>query len=235
MTKIELYHGSCLDYLDYLAGFKKLVIIADPPYGKSLANHSPGGRRRKGSYEIVGDEDQNVGLTVSNWAAKRRLPTAFFAAPDLPWPGKWRNYLVWDKGGAVGGGGDPGTCWKRTWELIQIARNKMYGSRDEGVLKFPVGPGDSPYHPAQKPVALMTYLIEKLTAVDDIVVDPFMGSGSTGVAAVLTGRQFVGMESAVGHFTTAQWRIDNTRGLLRAELEEQGQLSLLSLGEIKDA
>lgn len=234
MTKVELRLGNCLDHLAYLETLGRIVIITDPPYGKSLDNHSPGVRRRMASYQIAGDESQNVGIAVSRWATERRLPTVFFAAPDLPWPGQWRNYLVWDKGGAVGGGGDPRTCWKRTWELIQIARNKMYGSRDEGVLRFPVGPGDSPYHPAQKPVALMTYLIEKLTAVDDIVVDPFMGSGSTGVAAVFTGRPFVGMESDAGHFTTAQWRVDNARGFLRAGLGEQRQLSLLSLGEIED-
>jgi len=49
-------------------------------------------------------------------------------------------------------------------------------------------------HPTQKPVALMEYLIKTYTNEDDIVLDNCMGSGTTGVACINTGRKFIGME-----------------------------------------
>lgn len=62
-------------------------------------------------------------------------------------------------------------------------------------------------HPTQKPVALMEYLIRTYTNEGDTVLDNCMGSGTTGVACVNTGRRFIGMEMDAGYFATAQGRI----------------------------
>lgn len=62
-------------------------------------------------------------------------------------------------------------------------------------------------HPTQKPVALLEYLIRTYTNEGETVLDNVMGSGSTGVAAVNTGRSFIGMELDQGYFETAQKRI----------------------------
>lgn len=65
------------------------------------------------------------------------------------------------------------------------------------------------HHPTQKPVALMEYLIKTYTNEGDTVLDFTMGSGSTGVAAVNTGRDFIGIEMDEGYFKIAQERINN--------------------------
>jgi DNA modification methylase len=57
------------------------------------------------------------------------------------------------------------------------------------------------HHPSQKPVDLMTYLLQQTTA--PVIIDPFMGSGTTGVAALRLGRTFVGIEIDPGYFRTA--------------------------------
>lgn len=62
-------------------------------------------------------------------------------------------------------------------------------------------------HPTQKPIALMKWCIEKCTNPGDTILDPFMGSGTTGVAAMHTGRKFVGIEMDAGYFRIAQERI----------------------------
>jgi site-specific DNA-methyltransferase (adenine-specific) len=62
-------------------------------------------------------------------------------------------------------------------------------------------------HPTQKPVALLSRIILASTQPDALVFDPFMGSGTTGVAALLAGRRFVGIESDAGHFSLAQSRV----------------------------
>lgn len=67
-------------------------------------------------------------------------------------------------------------------------------------------------HPTQKPVALLEYLIRTYTNKGETVLDNTMGSGSTGVAAVNTGRSFIGMELNPGYFETAQRRIAEAEG-----------------------
>ena len=64
------------------------------------------------------------------------------------------------------------------------------------------------YHPTQKPVDLMRYLIRTYSNADDTVLDCTMGSGTTGVASVLEGRSFIGMEMDSAYFATAQQRIN---------------------------
>lgn len=79
------------------------------------------------------------------------------------------------------------------------------GSRNPTtVLKFRREKG---FHPTQKPVALLEYLIRTYTNKGETVLDNTIGSGSTGVAAVNTGRSFIGMELDPGCFETAQKRI----------------------------
>lgn len=62
-------------------------------------------------------------------------------------------------------------------------------------------------HPTQKPVALMEYLIRTYTNPGDVVLDNTMGSGTTGVAAINTGRDFIGIEKDPGYFEIAERRI----------------------------
>jgi site-specific DNA-methyltransferase (adenine-specific) len=62
-------------------------------------------------------------------------------------------------------------------------------------------------HPTQKPVDLMTYLISTYSNENDTILDPFMGSGTTGVACVMTNRNFIGVEIDPGYFEIAKKRI----------------------------
>ena len=64
-------------------------------------------------------------------------------------------------------------------------------------------------HPTLKPINLMTYLCRLVTPVGGIVLDPFMGSGSTGIAARLEGFRFVGMEMDADYFKIAEARINS--------------------------
>lgn len=75
------------------------------------------------------------------------------------------------------------------------------------ILNFPKPHPDGSFHPTQKPVPLLEYLIKTYTNENDLVVDNVMGSGSTGVAAVNTGRNFIGMEKDEKYFEIAKKRI----------------------------
>ena len=80
------------------------------------------------------------------------------------------------------------------------------------VLAFPGMNSDGVYHPTQKPVALMEYLIKTYTNAGETVLDNTMGSGTTGVACGNTGRRFIGIERDLGYFNIALDRIEKAFG-----------------------
>ncbi len=74
------------------------------------------------------------------------------------------------------------------------------------------------YHPTQKPVALFEYLIKTYTSVGDVVLDNTIGSGTTAVAAINTGRNFIGIEMDKGYCDIANKRIQEAREKLASKL-----------------
>ena len=182
---ITIFHGDCRDVLPTLEPVD--LVLTDPPYGIGLEEHGRNGY----DWGIAGDEDSAIGQQVLN--VLEAVPTIAFASPKQPWSGQWRQYLVWDKGPTVGGGGDPSTCWKQSWELIQVRNTgRLNGKRDEAVLHFHVTQQDYHDHPAAKPISLTRYLLIKVFG--DTVLDPFMGSGTTLRAAKDLGRKAIGIE-----------------------------------------
>ncbi len=115
---------------------------------------------------------------------------------------------------------------KKETPTIRIGRDNgtNYGKSDKDALQeyenYPKDvlffPSEStPVHPTQKPVALLEYLIRTYTNEGETVLDNCMGSGSTGVACVNTGRNFIGMELDPGYFETAKRRIKEAQEQLR--------------------
>jgi DNA modification methylase len=207
VSQVRLIRGDAIKVLPTLAE-RVAAVVTDPPYGIAYQNKRHDIRPRLFAPVIQGDLNADVGQQVVDECFRREWPVCVFAHHRSPWGGAWRQFLVWDKGPAVGGGGDRATCWKFTWELIQVGGfGRLSGPRDPSVLRYYVGQTGSADHPNQKPVALLEYLIEKLTKPGDTILDPFMGSGSTGVACVQTGRNFIGIEIDKGYFAIAKKRI----------------------------
>lgn len=96
---------------------------------------------------------------------------------------------------------------KQTFNLLDGENSKS------NVFAYPKDRGS--YHPTQKPVALLEYLIRTYTNEGETVLDNCMGSGSTGVAALNTRRNFIGMELDPGYFETAKRRIEEAQEQLR--------------------
>ena len=87
-------------------------------------------------------------------------------------------------------------------------RRLLRGKREGNILKFKKLPTNAMQHPTEKPIPLLEYLIEKTTDPGDMVLDMFMGSGSTCVAAQNTGRQYVGIELEPAWFEVAAKRLE---------------------------
>jgi site-specific DNA-methyltransferase (adenine-specific) len=122
-----------------------------------------------------------------------------------------RNTLVWDKGTG------PGYFYTSEHELILFGTGntawKCKGARNiiRGIKSFAGGAkatNGEMVHPAQKPVELIAKLIEDGTEQGGVVLDCFMGSGTTAVAAIRTGRQFIGCEHQAKYLEVAERRIE---------------------------
>lgn len=138
-----------------------------------------------------------------NW---RSLPTIICALAKVDLSAT--SCMVWDKQW-IGPAGPQQL--RPTWELVVwVAMDKAIikdrSLSDVWRCKWMAG-NNGVHHPAEKPVALMRSIITAATPPNGLVLDPFMGSGSTGVAALSAGRQFVGIEKDEKHFATAQQRL----------------------------
>ena len=81
------------------------------------------------------------------------------------------------------------------------------------VLYFKTAEDEGKYHPTQKPIALYEYLINTYSNEGDTILDPCMGSGTTGVACVNTNRNFIGIEKEENYYKIAEQRISSTVSL----------------------
>ena len=98
---------------------------------------------------------------------------------------------------------------KTTKEMEKITRKYRY---PKNIIRVSNASQKDKFHPTQKPVALLEYLIKTYTNEGDIVLDNCMGSGSTGVACVNTNRNFIGIELDKDYFNIAKKRIKNAKG-----------------------
>jgi DNA modification methylase len=208
----DLYQADCLPILAALqqegGGGKPLfdAVVTDPPYGVNqdrgfgLGGVGFGGRRAGMVKRYAG-----------GWDADRPAPEVFAALLDvadsfiiwggqyfadlLPAQGKW---LWWDKCQTMPSFGDGELAWtnlpgQAPKKLVYSNNGLMAREKDR-------------QHPTQKPIAVMEWCLSFLPDARRIF-DPFMGSGTTGVACVKTGRAFVGIERDPGYFEIACKRI----------------------------
>ena len=100
-------------------------------------------------------------------------------------------------------------CTTQGQELRQPSSIQKFNTTEKGIKR---------YHPTQKPVALIEYLIKTYTLENETVLDFTMGSGSTGVACINTGRNFIGIEKDGDYFDIANKRVDEAKNKQKYKL-----------------
>lgn len=233
-----LYLGDCRDVLPTLSGVD--AIVTDPPYGINLETNKPSrvgrpfwsphsnqtaARATDHHFErIAGDDvsfDPGMLLRWDNlvlWGANHY-------ADKLPASPCW---LSWDKKCGKAANSSIGDCelaWVRglSFMTVRCFRHMWAGlQRDSQV-------GDKRLHPTEKPIALMAWCIEFFPRAY-VILDPFMGSGPTGVACARLGRKFIGIEIEERYFDIACRRIEHAQrqgDMLRDVLPKAVQAPLL--------
>lgn len=200
MATVELYQGDCLEILPTLTGID--AVITDPPYGMGKLNKF--GNRDKAAaatvYKpIIGDDQPFDPAPFLDYPVVVLFGANWYA-PRLPASGGW---LVWDKkdGGKSDDFSDGEMAWVKGSNVMRIIHHKW-----RGMIRASEQ-GEPRLHSTQKPVWVMRWIIEQYTQAGDTILDPFMGSGTTGVACVKTGRNFVGIELDRQYFQVAEKRI----------------------------
>jgi site-specific DNA-methyltransferase (adenine-specific)/modification methylase len=206
----QLHHGDCLDVLPTLAAGSVDAVICDPPYGMNLETNYKTRKRTALAQcndfaPIIGDDKPFNPAHLINYPVVVLFGANYFADKLPPCSG----WIVWDKLN--------GLKSKRAWgfndnsdcELIWTNRpgaTRLIPHRWMGMLKESEQ-SQRRVHPTQKPIKLMELLIERYTAPGATILDPYMGSGTTGVACANTGRNFIGIERDATYFAIAQERI----------------------------
>lgn len=171
-----------------------IVIFAQMPYGAELICSN----RKMFRYELIWEKTSAAGFLNANRMPLRAHENILVFYKSLP------TY-------------NPQFMQGNPYKSMSGARTTNYGSyaRTEtinGGTRYPrdvikMSRDSNNTHPTQKPVALCEYLIRTYTNEGDTVLDPFMGSGSTGVAAINTGRDFVGIELDKKYYELAKQRL----------------------------
>ena len=209
--RATLYLGDCRDILPTLP--KVDAVVTDPPYGIGEAGGNAAKRQRKagGNSRALADQRDYEALDWDDEPITAQLIAQVRAA------GRWQiifggNYydcppascwLVWDKENGENDFADCELAWTNLPKAVRRLRFMWNGMlRAHGEQR-----GD---HPTQKPIGVMKWCIGHLPHANTIL-DPFMGSGTTGVAAVQMGRDFIGIEREKRYFDIACKRIEQAQ------------------------
>lgn len=220
-ASVRLYHADCLTVLPDISGAR--LVMADPPYNVS----KEGGRNGFKGKKFLNDEWDTIedyggwskewmnacrasmldNATMYVWGYHRSFP----AMPISEW--YQLNLLVWRKRNAF-----PTTMqnsiWSPSCEFAYWLRKSpgkdhvFHIGKDDFARDF----FDEPVvtnrrHPCEKPEKIITEMVRRSSNENETVIDPFMGSGTTGIACIRTGRSFIGIEKDPRHYATAEARI----------------------------
>ena len=243
---VQLHLGDCLDVMRGMPDGCVDAVVTDPPYSISESGSFHHGKPGKGSRRLdffAGDANWREMTALVLRAARESLRIAKPTASHYWWCGHRQfgalvrlfesrgmrtKFLVWSKSCPV-----PPPPWTgypsgaelcvyaypagRTWTLHprDVPRSNVFT-----LDSFRHGQPGKVAHPTQKPIDLILPAIRASTREGDTVLDPFMGSGTTGVACVREGRSFIGIEREPEYYAIAEARIVHVRGETPANAEQ---------------
>ena len=185
-TEWEVITGDCLEVIPTLDRAAIAAVVTDPPYPDYHVD-----KYRQTAIDFL---DELPCRQLIFWSARADFPISY------------TGVNIWDKKIGVG------VQYERIFErnggkMCRVYRHYLINSTVAASFTKDVFTG----HKSQKPINLMLELVERYTREGDTIFDPFMGSGTTGVAAVQLGRNFIGCEIDPDYFAIAERRIKQTQ------------------------
>lgn len=209
MKKVEignatLYLGDCAEILPTLGQFD--AVVTDPPYGIGESKGRNKSRSKLAISKDYGDDDwDNEPITKESVDLLRNISQwqiifggNYFELPPT------KCWLIWDKENGATDFADAELAWTNLNKAVRLKKYMWHG-----MLRANKEPrGD---HPTQKPIGIMEWVISHLPNDVETIIDPYMGSGTTGVACVNMKKQFIGIEREQKYFDIACKRIEDAQ------------------------
>ncbi len=200
-----LYLGDCLEILPTLP--KVDAVVTDPPYGIGI------------DYGAFHDSAEDLRLlAIAVWPSIHAAADTIAMTPGVRGQWNWPQpdwVLAWECDAGAG------MCsWGfSTWQPILVYGKDPYLAAGQGARHTHIKDGTVsdklyPGHPCPKPPSLMRKIIDRVTF-GQTILDPFMGSGTTGVACMNLGRKFIGIEIEPKYYEIACERIENAQRQMR--------------------
>ena len=223
--KINIKQGDCLELMKDIPDGSVDLVVTDPPYNISVKNNFKtmgrsgidfgewdkefdlfswidiaSDKLTKNGGMIIFNSWRNIG-SIARYCESQGFVTkdCFRWVKDNPMPrNRDRRYIT--------------DCEFGIWVTKKNAKwvfNRKSDKYDRPEYNYPIVAGkEKTSHPTQKPVALMSEIIKRHSFEHDVILDPFMGSGSTGVACINTNRNFIGFELDEEYFNIAKKRLE---------------------------
>lgn len=194
-----LIEGDCLEILPALGRVD--AVVTDPPYGigwKPRVTHQDQAWVDEINFDIASIVACADAATV--WGAE-------YLAPDLPRSNAWLTWVKRPVGNGVNFSNDHRSYATTEIAWSTIGKSAFFVHVWDGGMRAGDDQNRTFCHPSQKPLELMRWCIERHGPKARTILDPFMGSGTTGVAALQLGRRFIGIELDPGYFDIACKRV----------------------------
>jgi site-specific DNA-methyltransferase (adenine-specific)/modification methylase len=199
-----LYLGDCMDILETLN--KVDAIVTDPPYGIGESSNNNASRSKLAIAKNYGCDhwdDKPVNQEFINFIITKANKTIMFGGNYYAMPPS-KCWFVWDKENGASDFADAELAWTNLDKAVRLKRFMWNGMlRANKEIR-----GD---HPTQKPIGLMEWCISHLPNNTQTILDPFMGSGTTGVASMNMKKTFIGIEREQKYFDIACKRIEQSQ------------------------
>lgn len=210
---MHIYCGDFKEVLPTIPDGSVDLVLTDPPYGMGFVSNY-----RNLKYNPIKNDDGLWWLSFFMEECYRVMKdnTAGYIfcshhhidrfVSEVKKVFNYKGLLIWNKNNTSMGDLTANFASRTEFVIFfQKGRRLINGRRDDNVLNFKKTGNN--LHPTEKPVDMLEYLISKFSNAGDVVLDPFMGSGSTGVACMNTNREFIGCEIDEGYFSVAEKRL----------------------------
>ena len=206
---VTLHLGDCLEVMKSIPDKSIDAVITDPPYGLGSKLASGGTWHTRGVWAgFKAEWDMEPRQDIVEKILEMKLPTVIWGGNYYKLPPS-RCWLSWSKVNTMPSMSDMELAWTNFDKPAKQYRSMRNGWNRE--------------HPTEKPVGLMKWILYNYTHEGDTILDPFMGSGTTGVACVQTGRNFIGIEIEPKYFEIAERRIHDAQQQMRLPLKVNGK------------
>ena len=198
----KIIQGDCLEVMKGIPDKSVALILTDPPYG---IDYQGSKRPNEADWDKIKNDEKEMDFSFLLKRPERKI---IFGANNflkqLPHKGRW---ICWDKRLTEKADNMLGSPFELAWCDDKTGYYKMYRVLHGGVVNADYMESKKRFHPTQKPVELIKKILMDFTKEGDIILDPFLGSGTTAVACKQLKRNYIGIEISPEYCKIAEDRL----------------------------